>query len=272
MIRQPVILTQTPKPNLPLIIMLLRFIVVIWDLIFLLFETNLATTTWTKWEELKVKSGCVRAVCVSMFVCLFACVCKTEGVTWVAWAACETKGMKRWWCLCQGHNDKACFFKAGGDRPLAELCLQGILCVCVCVCVLDSLVTRGGLMAIQGLCPFSWSMGLNLAWGGGGGGKEEEEEKKSRGGVQKWSGGCQTWQLLGGPDKYKPVLIGWKWKIPEWRAVFSFLSASRQRWPCPGGIDFQLCLRAPQRAGFDFIFNLFRLRSLDLCSTARWIC
>ncbi len=31
-------------------------------------------------------------------------------------------------------------------------------------------------MAIQGLCPFSWSMGLNLACEG----KEEEEEKKRR--------------------------------------------------------------------------------------------
>lgn len=31
-------------------------------------------------------------------------------------------------------------------------------------------------MAIQGLCPFSWSMGLNLACGG----EEEEEERKKR--------------------------------------------------------------------------------------------
>lgn len=55
------------------------------------------------------------------------------------------------------------------------------MCVSVCACVLDSLVTQGGLMAIQGLCPFSWSMGLNLACGGeggGGGGKEEKEEEK----------------------------------------------------------------------------------------------
>lgn len=45
-------------------------------------------------------------------------------------------------------------------------------------------MTQGGLMAIQGLCPFSWSMGLNLACEG-----EEEEEKRRRGkknrGVQK---------------------------------------------------------------------------------------
>ena len=54
------------------------------------------------------------------------------------------------------------------------------MCVFVCVRVLDSLVTRGGLMASQGLCPFSWAMGLNLGGGGGGGGKEEEEEKKKK--------------------------------------------------------------------------------------------
>lgn len=32
-------------------------------------------------------------------------------------------------------------------------------------------------MAVQGLCPFSWSMGLNLACRG----KEEEEEGEKRG-------------------------------------------------------------------------------------------
>lgn len=35
-------------------------------------------------------------------------------------------------------------------------------------------------MAIHGLCPFSWSMGLNLACEG-----EEERRREERGGVQK---------------------------------------------------------------------------------------
>ncbi|CAB1453612.1 unnamed protein product [Pleuronectes platessa] len=42
---------------------------------------------------------------------------------------------------------------------------------------INSLVTQGGLMAIQDLCPFSWSMGLNLACRGG---EEEEKGKKRR--------------------------------------------------------------------------------------------
>lgn len=36
-------------------------------------------------------------------------------------------------------------------------------------------------MAIQGLCPFSWSMGLNLACEG-----EKEEEEKRRSAKMKW--------------------------------------------------------------------------------------
>lgn len=37
-------------------------------------------------------------------------------------------------------------------------------------------------MAIHGLCPFSWSMGLNLACEGE---EKEERRREERGGVQK---------------------------------------------------------------------------------------
>ena len=121
-----------------------------------------------------------------MFVCLRACECKTEGVTWVAWAACETKGMKRWWCLCQGHNDKACFFKAGGDRPLAELCLQGILCVCVCVCacVRQSSDTRGvngnpGSLPLFMVDGSQFSVRRRRRGKRRGGGKKKKEQRRS---------------------------------------------------------------------------------------------
>ena len=65
------------------------------------------------------------------------------------------------------------------------------MCVCVCVCVLDSLVTQGGLMAIQGLCPFSWSTGLNLACE-----SEEEEEKRRSWRKEEWRRSAKMkWRL-----------------------------------------------------------------------------
>ena len=62
-------------------------------------------------------------------VCVCVCVCFDGMGCW------RNKG--HWcWCLCQGHNDKACFLKEAGGRPLAESYLQGIrVCVCVSVCV-----------------------------------------------------------------------------------------------------------------------------------------
>lgn len=57
-------------------------------------------------------------------------------------------------------------------RPLAESYFWGILSVCVCY---DILVTRGGFMATQGFCPFSWSMGLNLACEG----RRKKEQRRS---------------------------------------------------------------------------------------------
>ncbi len=79
MIRQPVILTQTPKPNLPLIVMLLRFMGVIWDLIFLFLEINSAAKRYTEQQKLKVMSGCGGAV-LSACLVVFVHVCKKNGV------------------------------------------------------------------------------------------------------------------------------------------------------------------------------------------------
>ena len=191
-------------------------------------------------------------------------ICSRGGVCdLMAWTAWEQKTMV---LVLSAKAIMTRLVSSKKERHLAEFSL-GHVCVCVCSDI------RVGVNGSPGSQPLFMVDGCQFSVWGWGGGKEEGELKEKRTEeCKKWSGGCQTWQLLRGPDKYKPLLIGWKWKIPEWRAVFSFLSASRQRWPCLGGIDFQLCLRAPQYHGFDFIFNLFQLRSLDLWSNAYWIC
>lgn len=78
---------------------------------------------------------------------------------------------------CQGHNDKACFFKGGGGRIVSP----GHLCVCVCVCAFRQSSDTRGVNGNPGSLPLFMVDGSQFSKKRGG-----EREQRRRSAKMKW--------------------------------------------------------------------------------------